>query len=45
VPLSYNTFLKQLRGLTSSDHDAYFAYIGNRYGFVPTEQVGTSDET
>jgi len=34
VPVSYPTFLKQLRDLASGDHGAYFAYIGRRYGFV-----------
>lgn len=39
VALSYPTFFKGLRRLARGDHDAYFAYIIERYRLAPAEQV------
>lgn len=36
VPLSYTTFLKRLHDVVGKGHDAYFEYIGARYGFKDT---------
>jgi hypothetical protein len=34
VHVSYKTFLKRLRDHATGNHDAYFEYITNRYGFA-----------
>ena len=39
VPLSYTTFLKRLHDVVGEGHDAYFAYIGARYGFNGTQDL------